>query len=47
MKIEIEKCTHKSGAVKMQRLYKREKGKFVPCAWICPDCRQVKSDTTE
>jgi hypothetical protein len=44
MKIEIEKCAHKSGAVKMQRLYKREKGKFIPCAWRSPDCGQFKKD---
>ena len=42
--IKHKLCQHKDHAVKMQRLYKREGGRFVPVAWMCPDCGQVQRD---
>ena len=33
---------HKDREFKMQRLYKSVTGKFVPCAWMCPDCGHIE-----
>jgi hypothetical protein len=44
MDIKHKLCKHKDRAHKMQRLYKRVNGKFIPCAWICPDCGQMQKD---
>ena len=44
MDIKHKLCKHKDREVKMQRLYKRICGKFIPCAWICPNCGQIKTD---
>jgi hypothetical protein len=44
MKVLIEKCPHPKCGAKMQRLYIRDSGSFVPCAWICTDCGQFKKD---
>jgi len=40
-------CKHKDRDHKMQRLYKRVNGKFIPVGWICPDCGQMKKNTPE
>jgi hypothetical protein len=37
-------CKHKDREIKMQRLYKRGEGKFIPCAWLCPDCGEMVED---
>jgi len=37
-------ATNRVSIIKMQRLYKRESGRFVPVAWMCPDCGQVQRD---
>jgi len=37
-------CKHREQEIKMQRLYERVDGKFIPRAWMCPDCGQVKTD---
>lgn len=40
-------CPHSSGPVRMTRVYRRDYsqgGKFLPCGWLCPDCKQVKID---
>lgn len=37
-------CEHKDRANKMQRLYKRDKGRFIPVGWMCPDCLQMRKD---
>jgi hypothetical protein len=29
---------------KMIRLYKRLDKKFIPCAWMCPQCERVQRD---
>lgn len=44
MDIKHRVCQHKDRAHKMQRLYKRENGKFIGCAWMCPDCGQMIRD---
>ena len=44
MDIKHKQCQHKDRAHKMQRLYKRENGKFIGCAWMCPDCGQMIRD---
>jgi hypothetical protein len=44
MDIKHMLCKHSDRTYKMQRFYKRVNGKFVPCAWICPDCGQIKTD---
>lgn len=43
-------CNHSSGAVRMNRVYLRDYtqgGKFIPCGWLCPDCKQFKADPLE
>jgi tetratricopeptide (TPR) repeat protein len=38
-------CDHKSGQIEMERVFTQSKdkiGKFNPCGWICPDCRQFR-----
>jgi hypothetical protein len=42
IKIKKATCTHYG--VKMQRLYKKENGKFIPVGWMCPDCGQIVKD---
>lgn len=37
-------CRHSDRSPKMQRLYKRENGKLVPVAWMCPDCGLIQKD---
>lgn len=44
MDIKHKLCKHKDRDHKMQRLYKRANGRFIPCAWMCPDCGQMKKD---
>ncbi len=44
MDIKHKLCKHSDRAHKMQRLYKRVNGKFIPCAWMCPDCGQMQRD---
>ncbi len=39
---DISSAKHKDRAHKMQRLYKRDNGRFIPCAWMCPDCGQMQ-----
>jgi hypothetical protein len=42
--IKHKLCNDADRSHKMQRLYKRVDGKFIPCAWMCPDCGQMKKD---
>jgi hypothetical protein len=42
MEIKHKICKHLNRAHKMQRLYKRVNGKFIPCAWMCPDYGQMQ-----
>ena len=42
--IKFELCSHPKCGAKMQRLYKRVNGKFALCAWLCPDCKLVKTN---
>lgn len=44
MDIKHQLCKHASGAVKMQRIYKRDKSVFIPVGWMCPDCKQLVND---
>jgi hypothetical protein len=44
MDIRHKLCKHSDRLHKMQRLYKRNNGKFVPVAWIYPDCGQIQKD---
>jgi len=44
MDVTHQVCQHLDHAHKMQRLYKRVNGKFVACAWMCPDCGQIQRD---
>ena len=44
MDIKHKLHEHKDRAFKMQRLYKRVKGKFIPVAWMCPDCKIMLPD---
>ncbi len=39
-----ELCKHSDRAYKMQRLYNLNNGRFVPVAWMCPDCGQMVKD---
>ncbi len=42
-----ELCQHTTGAIMMRRVYVRDHahgGKFVPCGWMCPDCKQFQRD---
>lgn len=42
-----EICNHASGPVLMRRVYVRDhtnNGTFLPCGWMCPDCRQMRPD---
>lgn len=45
MKILIPRCPHPKCGVLMQRLYKRDNGRFVPAGWLCPDCGQIVRDS--
>ncbi len=42
--IKHKLCKHADQSYKMQRLYKRVNAKFIPCAWVCPDCGQMQKD---
>jgi len=44
MDIKHKLCKHKDRDHKMQRLYKRINSKFIPVAWMCPDCGQMQKD---
>jgi len=44
MDIKHKLCKHSDKSYKMQRLYKRVDGKFIPCAWMCPYCGQMQRD---
>jgi hypothetical protein len=44
MDIKHKLHEHKDRAFKMQRLYKRVNGKFIPVAWMCPDCKIMLPD---
>jgi hypothetical protein len=44
MDIKHKLHQHQDRSHKMQRLYMRVAGKFIPCAWMCPDCKIVLPD---
>jgi hypothetical protein len=44
MDIAHKLCKHSDKSHKMQRIYKRDYGKFVPFGWMCPDCGQMQKD---
>jgi hypothetical protein len=44
MDIKHKTHEHKDRAILMQRLYKREGNKFIPCGWLCPDCKMMLPD---
>jgi hypothetical protein len=44
MDIKHSRCNHPKCGAKIQRLYKRINRKFIPCAWMCPDCGPMQKD---
>jgi hypothetical protein len=44
MDIKHKLCKHFDQSHNMQRLYKRDNGRFVPVGWMCPDCGQMQKD---
>ena len=44
MDIKHRFCKHSDREHKMQRIYNRDNGKFIPFGWVCPDCGQMQKD---